>query len=106
SDLGIQSYGLGTRGKLDIFATYVLADSKTNVPQLNATSHVAESFDILANEYAATVAETDAGTRAVDQLRRDMVSQLTIFLQRRSPTPSPALPTPVVVPPPAVRPTL
>ncbi len=84
SDLGIQSFGLGSRGKLDAYATYVLADTKTNATLLTATSHVAESFDILANEYAAIVAEDDAGTRAVEELRRDIVTQLTIFLRHRT----------------------
>jgi hypothetical protein len=84
SDLGIQSYGLGTRGKLDVYATYTLHDSKTNTQLLGTTSHVAESFDILANEYAAVVAEGDAGARAVEELRRDIVHQLTVFMQRRA----------------------
>ncbi|MGE5269944.1 MAG: LPS assembly lipoprotein LptE, partial [Thiohalocapsa sp.] len=90
SDLGVQSYGLGTRGKLDVYATYTLSDNKTNTAALTATSHVAESFDILANEYAAIVAENDAATRAVEELRRDMVSQLTIFMQRRAALPAAA----------------
>src|SRR5690348_12406419 len=29
SDLGVQSFGLGTRGKLDVYADYRLADNKT-----------------------------------------------------------------------------
>ena len=91
ADLGVQSYGLGTRGKLDVYANYVLADSRSNATLLTALSHVAESFDILANEYAATVAETDAGTRAVEELRRDIVNQLTVFMQRGGP-PMPGAP--------------
>jgi hypothetical protein len=90
SALGVQSYGLGTVGKLDIYATYTLADGKTNAALLTATSHVAESFDILANEYAAIVAEEDAGTRAVEELRRDILTQLTIFMRHRAAAPPPA----------------
>jgi hypothetical protein len=92
SNLGVQSFGLGTRGKLDIYANYLLTDNKTSAQLLAATSHVAESFDILANEYAALVAENDAGTRAVEELRRDIVNQLTVFLQRRAAAPPPAIP--------------
>src|SRR6266852_4316355 len=51
SDLGVQSFGLGTRGKLDLHATYVLSEVKANTQLMGTTSHVAESFDILANEY-------------------------------------------------------
>jgi len=92
SDLGIQSYGLGTRGKIDIFANYVLTDTKSRATLLSASSHVAESFDILANEYGAIVAENDADTRAIEELRRDMLGQLTVFMQRRAATAAPAAP--------------
>ena len=84
SDLGIQSTGLGTRGKLDVSATYVLSDLKTGAQLLANTTHDAESFDILANEYASVVAEDDARTRAVHQLQREIVARLTLFLQRRA----------------------
>src|SRR5438874_1831661 len=84
SDLGIQSTGLGSRAKLDANADFTLRDIKTGVPLLATSSHVAESFDILANEYASLVAEDDARTRAVEELGRDIVTRLTLFLQRRA----------------------
>lgn len=84
SDLGVQSQGLGTRGKLDVYATYVLSDIRSGTDVLTTTSHVAESFDIVANEYAALVAESDARVRAVEELRREMLTRLTLFLQRRA----------------------
>ena len=83
-DLGIQTQGLGTRGKLDAFANFSLNDSATGAQLLIGTSHAAESFDILANEYSNVVAEDDARTRAVEELRRDIVTRLTLFLQRRT----------------------
>ena len=82
ADLGVQSFGLGTRGKLDVYANYILSDNKTGAQLLTATGHVAESFDILANEYAAVVAEGDAGTRAIEELRRDIINQLNVYLRR------------------------
>ena len=82
-DLGIQTQGLGTRGRLDAYAGFVLSDSTSGTQLLTGSSHVAESFDILANLYSDTVAEDDARTRAVEELRRDIVSRLTLFLQRR-----------------------
>ena len=84
SDLGIQSTGIGTRSKLDATATFTLGEIKSGALLLNTTTHVAESFDIVANEYAATVAEDDARTRAVEELRRDMLTRLTLFFQRRA----------------------
>src|SRR5437879_3013338 len=50
ADLGIQQTGLGSRGKLDANASITLRDIRTGAPLLTTTSHVAESFDILANE--------------------------------------------------------
>jgi len=87
ADLGIQTQGLGTRGRLDAFANFTLADIKTNKQLFSASSHVAESFDILANEYSNVVAENDARTRAVEELRRDMITRLIVFLQRRAAEP-------------------
>ena len=84
ADLGIQSTGLGSRGKLDAYATVVLRDIKTNAAPLTMTSHVAESFDIVANEYASLVAEDDARTRAAEELRRDIITRLILFFQRRA----------------------
>ena len=86
-DLGVQTQGFGTRGRLDAFANFLLSDSKSGAPLLSASSHVAESFDILANQYSNVVAEEDARTRAVEEMRRDMVSRLTVFLQRRAAEP-------------------
>lgn len=84
SDLGVQSLGIGTRGKLDVFATFVLSDIHSGAALLSATSHVADSFDIQANGYATLVAQNDAGARAVEELRRDIISQLTVFVRRRA----------------------
>ena len=84
TDLGVQQTGLGTRGKFDATANYRLNDIKTGAQLLAGTSHVAETFDILANEYATLVAEDDARTRAVEELRRDIVTRLTLYFQQRA----------------------
>jgi len=84
ADLGIQSTGLGSRGKFDANAIFTLRDIKTGAPLLAQPSHVSESFDIVANEYASIVAEDDARTRAVEELRRDIITRLTLFLQQRA----------------------
>ena len=84
ADLGVLTQGLGTRGRLDVFANYALSDIRTGGGLFGGRSHAAESFDILANDYANVVAEDDARTRAVEELRRDIVAQLTLFMQRRA----------------------
>jgi len=83
-DLGIISFGLGTRARFDVTATFALIDIASGAALFNATSHAAESFDIVANYYANVVAEEHARERAVEEIRRDMVTQLTAFLQRRA----------------------
>ena len=83
-DLGVQTQGFGTRGRLDAYANFFLSDSKSGTQLLSGTSHVADSFDILANEYSNVVAEEDARTRAVEEMRRDIVSRLTLSLQGRA----------------------
>ena len=83
-DLGIQTQGLGTRGKFDAYANFTLSDSTSGLNLFSATSHAVDSFDILANEYSNVVAEDDARTRAVEEMRRDIVTRVTLFLQRRA----------------------
>jgi LPS-assembly lipoprotein len=82
-DIGVQTQGLGTRAKLDAFANFSLNDITTGTQLFLGTSHVAESFDIEANQYSNVVAEDDARTRAVEDMRRDIVNRVTLFLQRR-----------------------
>ena len=84
SDLGIQETGLGSRGKIDATVTFWLRDIKTGAQLIANTVHTAESFDILANNYASVVAEEDARIRAVEELRRDIVDRLTLFFQQRA----------------------
>jgi LPS-assembly lipoprotein len=83
-DLGIITFGLGTRARFDVTATFTLLDIATSASLFTATSHAAESFDIVANYYANVVAEENARERAVEEISRDMVIQLTTFLQRRA----------------------
>lgn len=82
-DLGVLVQGLGTRGRFDVNANIALNDAATGRQLLSMTSHVTESFDIVANEYSALVAEDDARVRAVEELRRDILTRLTLFMQRR-----------------------
>jgi LPS-assembly lipoprotein len=83
SNLGVTTQGLGTRARLDVYANFNLADTKTGTTVFTGTSHVADSFDLEANEYTNVVAENDAGTRSVEELRRDIMTRLTLFMQRR-----------------------
>ena len=83
-DLGILSLGFGTRARFDVVANFTLIDIATSAPLFTATSHAAESFDIVSNYYSNVVAEEAARERAAEEIRRDIVTQLTAFLQRRA----------------------
>jgi len=79
-------------GKLDISATYYLVDVQGGNILLANTVHVANSFDLNPNQYSTVVGEDDAAVRSVAELDREIVTRLTLFMQRRlaekSPKPS------------------
>jgi LPS-assembly lipoprotein len=82
-NLGIQSQGLATLGQLDASATFRLIDLQTGGVLLTSTVHVANSFDLNPNQYSTVVGENDAGVRSVAELDREIVTRLTLFMQRR-----------------------
>ncbi|MFZ2005736.1 MAG: hypothetical protein WB697_18065 [Stellaceae bacterium] len=87
-DLNIQSQGLGTRGEVQLNATYRLVQIADN-KQLQVNSiHTSDSFDIQANGYSTVVAQDDAKVRCVEELRREMVARLTMFMQNTERTAS------------------
>jgi LPS-assembly lipoprotein len=92
SNLGIQAQGLATLGQLDVVVTYTLGDLESGKTLLNNTIHVANSFDLNPNQYSTVVGEDDAAVRSVAELNQEIVTRLTLFVQRRiaekSPKPS------------------
>jgi len=82
-DSGIQSQGLGTRGEVHLYARYQLADIATNKVLQNGFVHTSDTFDIQANGYSTVVAQNDAATRDVEELRRELVARMTLFMQSR-----------------------
>ena len=87
-DLSIQSQGLGTRGEVQMYATYRLFEDTSNKLLQTATIHANDSFDIQANGYSTVVAQDDAKTRAVEELRHEIVARLTLFMQNKQVAPS------------------
>ena len=83
SNFGIQSQGLATLGQIDAVATFRLVDLQTGGVLLINTVHVANSFDLNPNQYSTVVGEDDAGVRCVAELDREIVTRLTLFMQRR-----------------------
>lgn len=83
SNLGIQSQGLATLGQIDASATYKLVDLQTGATLLSSTVHVANSFDLNPNQYSTIVGEDDARVRCVAELDQEIVTRLTLFMERR-----------------------
>ena len=83
SNLGIESQGLASLGKLDVYATYYLTDSKTHQTLLVNTVHVANSFNLNPNQYSTVVGENDADVRSVAELNQEIVTRLALFMERR-----------------------
>jgi LPS-assembly lipoprotein len=82
-DLGIQSQGLGTRGDVHLVANYQLAEIATGKVLQTGFIHATDSFDIQANGYSTVVAQDDASRRDVEEIRREIVSRLTMFMQHK-----------------------
>ena len=82
-NLGIQSQGLATLGQIDAYATYTLVDLQNHATLLTNTVHVVNSFDLNPNEYSTIVGEDDARNRTVAELDQEIVTRLTLFMQRR-----------------------
>jgi LPS-assembly lipoprotein len=83
ADTGITSEGLGTRGTVQGSASYNLTDIKTNKVLQTSSLHAYESFDIQANGYSTVVAQDDASTRIAEELRREIVTRLTLYMQKK-----------------------
>jgi LPS-assembly lipoprotein len=82
-DLAIQSQGLGTRGEVQLTASFSLIELATGKQLQSGTVHTSDSFDIQANGYSTVVAQDDASIRDVEEVRREIVARLTMFMQNK-----------------------
>ena len=82
-NLGIESQGLASLGKLDVYATYTLIDSKSHKTLVTNTVHVANSFDLNPNQYSTVVGENDTAVRSAAELDQEIVTRLALFIERR-----------------------
>jgi LPS-assembly lipoprotein len=83
SDIGLQSQGTSTLGRLDVYAYYNLVDNRNGSSLLNNSLHVQNSFALNPNQYSTVVGEDDARIRSVAELSREMMTRLTLFMERR-----------------------
>jgi LPS-assembly lipoprotein len=88
SNIGIQSQGLGTRGEVQITASYRLINNGNGSVVQTGSVHTSDSFDIQANGYSTVVAQDDARRRDVEEIRREIVARLTLYMQNKQPVAS------------------
>jgi LPS-assembly lipoprotein len=85
---GIQSQGLGTRGEVHITARYQLTDIDTKKVVQTGFVHSSDAFDIQANGYATVVAQDDATVRDIEEIRREIIARMTLYMQGKEPAAS------------------
>jgi LPS-assembly lipoprotein len=85
---GIQSQGLGTRGEVHITARYQLIDITTNKALQTGFVHSSDAFDIQANGYSTVVAQDDAMVRDIEEIRREIIARMTMYMQGKDPAAS------------------
>jgi hypothetical protein len=74
---------LASLGKLDVYATYTLIDSKSQKTLATNTVHVSNSFNLNPNQYSTVVGEDDTAVRSVAELDQEIVTRLALFMERR-----------------------
>jgi LPS-assembly lipoprotein len=83
SDLGLQSQGTSTLGRVDVYATFALVDKQNGKTLLTNSIHDQNSFALNANQYSTIVGEDDARVRTVVELNQEIVTRLTLFMEHR-----------------------
>lgn len=78
SSLGIQKDATATRANLTITADFMLLRDGTTV--WGGTSQSTVSHNILNQQFASMMAETDSRARAVEQIANDITLRLAVFL--------------------------
>jgi hypothetical protein len=68
---------------LDASATYYLIDIQTGSNLWVGTVHATNTFELNPNQYSTIVGEDDAAVRCVAELNEEIVTRLTLFMQRR-----------------------
>jgi hypothetical protein len=82
SSLGIQTQGTATLGKIDATATCFLVDVASGQNLTTFTIHEQNSFILNPNQYSTVVGEDDAQRRTAAELSREIMLQLSLFMDR------------------------
>ncbi|GEM_PF-980314 len=84
SNLGLQSQGTATLGRIDVTSTSHLVENRGGQTLLSFTLHEQNSFQLNPNQYSTVVGEDDAQVRTVAELAEEIVLRLNQFMQQRA----------------------
>jgi LPS-assembly lipoprotein len=84
SNLGLQSQGTATLGRIEVTSTSYLIDNRTGQSLLAISVHQQNSFELNPNQYSTVVGEDDAQRRTVAELNQEIVRRLSLFFDRRA----------------------
>lgn len=83
ADLGIQRDASATRGRVDVYANFQLADSRTGKSIYQSRTQTTSAYNIVNDAFAAQVADDDARTRTVRDLTDEIRLRLALFLRQQ-----------------------
>ena len=81
---GILTDATATRGQLNLDTRLRLIDRKGNETVLDLPLRSIASYNILSSQYSTVVAEDDARERALKDLATQIVTQVSLYLNRQS----------------------
>ena len=79
AELSVQKTKVASRANLRLLANFNLIDRKSGAVVYSASSTMTASYDILLNDFATTVSEQNARSRAAREMADDIANRLAGF---------------------------
>jgi LPS-assembly lipoprotein len=81
NDLGIRADATAVRSEVIVVASYKLTDVNAKKQVISGSTRAVSAFDILNNAYATTVAQEDAGERALEVVADDLRERVAVYIR-------------------------
>jgi len=83
NDLGIRADSTAVRSEVIVVASYRLTDVNAKKQVISGSTRAVSAFDILDNAYATTVAQQDAGERALEVIADDLRERVAVYIREQ-----------------------
>jgi LPS-assembly lipoprotein len=83
-DTALRIDSTATRAEIEVRASYQLIDLRNNTIVLNGTTRSNDSIDLVDNEYANVVADSDARRRALRDIAAEIQARCSGYLQTQA----------------------